>query len=234
MVLIIILIVIFKILRKKKQAASEDSSSTKGDYQKLESGELESAAGLEGDKKNVIFGKDSKKKKKKAGKTKGKRKSSRKGSEDLESLNMPGSDMSSVLTNDLAIPLTSKLQFSVSYTPSSRQILLTIHRGENFGLSSTTSFEVRVTLLPFKRQKLKTKSQQSGNPVFNELLVFDEVLPEELESGTLRARVYRLNGRQRKLNGELRADLKADLGLDTSDVHLIWQELTPATDITVT
>ena len=92
---------------------------------------------------------------------------------------------------------------------------------------------MRVTLLPAKRQKLKTKSQSSGSPVFNELLVFDEVFPDDLEVATLRVRVYRLNGRQRKLIGELRADLKAELGLDTSDVDLLWREITPATDIAV-
>jgi hypothetical protein len=231
-VLIIILLIIFKILRKRKQSASEETG--KGEYQKLESGERGSEAGLEEGNEiveNESGGKAKKKKRKKGGKSKGK--SKRKESQDLESEEGAGLNDSSAFTEDLAIPLISRLQFSISYSPTSRQILLTIHRGENLGSGSAASFEVRVTLLPSKRQKLKTKSQPSGSPEFNELLVFNEVFPEDLELATLRARVYRLTGRQRNLIGEVRADLKADLGLDTSDVDRLWRELTPAADIAV-
>ena len=228
-VLIIILFIIFKILRKRKQSASEESSSSK--YQKLENGENE--AGPEERNEIQNSGKEKKKKRKKGGKSKGK--SKRKESQDLESGIEDGTGLnnSSVFTDDSPFPLISRLQFSMSYSPSSRQILLTILRGENFGLGSATNFEVRVTLLPAKRQRLKTKEQSSGNPVFNELLTFDEVFPEDMESATLRARVYKLNVRQRKLVWELRADLKADLGLDTTDVNQLWRELTPAADIAV-
>ena len=229
-VLIIILFIIFKILRKRKQSASEESSSSK--YQKLENGENE--AGPEEGNEIQNSGKEKKKKRKKGGKSKGK--SKRKESQDLESGIEDGTGLndSSVFTDDSPFPLISRLQFSMSYSPSSRQILLTILRGENFGLGSKVpNFEVRVTLLPAKRQRLKTKEQSSGNPVFNELLTFDEVFPEDMESATLRARVYKLNVRQRKLVWELRADLKADLGLDTIDVNQLWRELTPAADIAV-
>lgn len=229
-VLIIILLIIFKILRKRKQSASEETG--KGEYQKLESGERGSEAGLEEGNEiveNESGGKAKKKKRKKGGKSKGK--SKRKESQDLESEEGAALNDSSAFTEDLAIPLISRLQFSISYSPTSRQILLTIHRGENLGSGSAASFEVRVTLLPSKRQKLKTKSQPSGSPEFNELLVFNEVFPEDIELATLRARVYRLTGRQRNLIGEVRADLKADLGLDTSDVDRLWRELTPAADI---
>ena len=226
--LLIIFFIIFKILRKRKQSALERSSSTKGDYQKLESGEQEIEAALEEENENMAKGK--KKKRKKGGKSKGKCK--RKESQDLESGIEEGTGLndSSVFT-ELAIPAISRIQFSISYSPTSRQILLNIIRGENFGVKPTVSFEIRVTLLPAKRQKLKTKSQLTGNPVFHELLVFDEIFPQDVEIATLRARVYRLNGRQRNLIGELKADLKADLGLDTNDVNQLWRELTTVADI---
>ena len=215
-------------MRKRKQSALEESSSTKGEYQKLENGEQESETVLEEENENMV----KKKKRKKGGKSKGK--SKRKESQDLESGIEEGTGLndSSVFT-ELAIPAISKIQFSISYSPTSRQLLLNILRGENFGVKPTVSFEIRVTLLPAKRQKLKTKSQLTGNPVFNELLVFDEIFPQDVQIATLRARVYRLNGRQRNLIGELKADLKADLGLDINDVNQLWRELTPASDIAV-
>lgn len=228
-VVLLIILIIFKILRKRKQSASEESTSSK--YQKLENGENVAVPEEGNDIENG--GKGKKKKRKKGGKSKGK--SKRKESQDFESGIEGGSGLndSSVFTDDPPFPLISRLQFSMSYSPSSRHILLTILRGENFGMGSTTNFEIRVTLLPGKRQRLKTKTQSSGNPVFDELLTFDEVFPEDVELGTLRARVYKLNVRQRKLVWELRADLKADLGLDTSDVDQLWRELTPAADIAV-
>ena len=232
-VLIIILFIIFKILRKRKQSASKENGASKGEYQQLESGEHGSEAGIEEEKEVETSGKGKKKKRKKGEKSKGK--SKRKKSQDLESGIDDGTGLndSSVFTDDLAVPLISRLQFSISYSATSREVLLTIHRGENFGVGSTTNFEVRATLLPAKRQKLKTKSQSSGNPVFNESLVFDEVFPEDVEVSTLRARVYRLNGRQRKLIGELKAELKVDLGLDTRDLDMLWRDLMPAADIPV-
>ena len=226
-VLLIILFIIFKILRKRKQLAAEGNSSGKGEYQKLENGEQESQAAVE--EGNEVKGK--KKKRKKGGKSKGK--SKRKESQDLESGIEEGTGLNDSNVFTELIPAISRVQFSISYSPTSRQILLTVHQGENFGVKPTDSFEIRVTLLPGKRQKLKTKSQPTGNPVFNELLVFDEVFAQELEVATLRARVYRLNARQRKFMWELRVDLKADLGLDTSDVNQLWRELTPAADVTV-
>ncbi|XP_028398734.1 synaptotagmin-14-like [Dendronephthya gigantea] len=229
-VLIIILIIVFIILRKRKKAALDAGERpAKGNYQKLESGELESEAVPEGENVDESGGKIKKKKRKKGAGKKGK--SKRKQSQDsVASLeDEAGLGDSSVFTDDLAVPLISKLQFSVSYHSGNRQLLLYVHRGENFGVSSTTKFELRVTLLPAKRQRRKTRSQPSGNPVFNELLEFAEV---DIDADTLRVRVYKLNERQRKLIGELRANLKADLSLDTvPKVEQIWRELTPVSDI---
>lgn len=231
-ILIILLLIIFKILKSRKQHALNENGS-KGGYQELENDDSENLNAFEEgnkiDNENTVKGK--KKKREKGGQSKGKGNYTRKESPNFGGGNDQGHYVSAVFSDEL--PFTRRLQFSISYSRASREILLTIHRGENLGTGSAVNYEVRVTLLPSKQDRLKTKCQPSPNPVFDEQFLFKDVFPEDLENATLRARVYRLKGRQRTLVGELRADLKADLGLDTNVVHSLWRELTPADDIAV-
>lgn len=154
--------------------------------------------------------------------------------EDTENDSDLSKDRSNGVTDGSRETSIARLQISASYVPSSGQLFVYIHQGENLasgGPGFIPCFEVRITLLPSKIQRFKTKPQSSANPIFDEFFTFDEVFPEDVQVGSLRARVYRLHGRKRSLVGEMKTELSADLELEEQNVENKWREITPADQI---
>ena len=64
------------------------------------------------------------------------------------------------------------------YNPSKGKMAITIHQAQDIpnkergGASST---QVRILLLPTKKQRYKTKVKTGENPVFNENFVFNKI-----------------------------------------------------------
>lgn len=235
-VVIILLYIIYKILQKKRKAKEKSSGngSKNGDYEKLEEGEDELEAEIDpNDPTGTTNTKSRNKKRRRKGK-KGKTKGLSDGAEDTEyGANSENETLNGVPAASQEVRI-ARLQISAAYRPSSRQLLVTIHQGENLPSNSlNTAFEVRITLLPAKLERFKTKSLPSLNPIFDELFTFWDVFPEDIQSGALRARVYKLKGRRRALVGEIRCELSADLGLEGQNVKFLWRDITPAQEILV-
>ena len=220
-VVIILLYIIYKILQKKRKAKEKSSGngSKNGDYEKLEEGEDELEAEIDlNDPTGTTNTKSKNKKRRRKGK-KGKSKGLSDGAEDTEAgANSENETLNGVPAASQEVRI-ARLQISAAYRPSSRQLLVTIHQGEHLPSNSlNTAFEVRITLLPAN---------------FDELFTFWDVFPEDIQSGALRARVYKLKGRRRALVGEIRCELSADLGLEGQNVKFLWREITPAQEILV-
>ena len=221
-VVIILLYIIYKILQKKRKAKEKSSGngSKNGDYEKLEEGEDELEAEIDpNDPTGTTNTKSRNKKRRRKGK-KGKTKGLSDGAEDTEDgANSENETLNGVPAASQEVRI-ARLQISAAYRPSSRQLLVTIHQGENLPSNSlNTAFEA--------------KSLPSLNPIFDELFTFWDVFPEDIQSGALRARVYKLKGRRRALVGEIRCELSADLGLEGQNVKFLWREITPAQEILV-
>lgn len=70
------------------------------------------------------------------------------------------------------------LEMTFKYNPSKGKMAITIHQAQDIpnkergGASST---QVRILLLPTKKQRYKTKVKTGENPVFNENFVFNKI-----------------------------------------------------------
>ena len=231
-VILVILFIIYKILKKKREhnVDSLENHSKKGNYVRLEEGDHELEPETDGD--DTKTSKSNMKQKKRKTKTKGLSDEM----EDTENDSDLSKDRSNGVTDGSRETSIARLQISASYVLSSGQLFVCIHQGENLasgGPGFIPCFEVRITLLPSKIQRFKTKPQSSANPIFDEFFTFDEVFPEDVQVGSLRARVYRLHGRKRSLVGEMKTELSADLELEEQNVENKWREITPADQIAV-
>ena len=67
----------------------------------------------------------------------------------------------------------------------------------------TSSWRLRLLLLPSKRQRAKTHIRESRDPLFKELFRFSRIFPHEIVSTALRCRLYGCERmRKEKLLGE--------------------------------
>lgn len=75
------------------------------------------------------------------------------------------------------------LEMTFKYNPAKGKMAITIHQAQDIpskergGASST---QVRILLLPTKKQRYKTKVKTGENPVFNENFVFNKI-PQGME-----------------------------------------------------
>lgn len=128
-----------------------------------------------------------------------------------------------------------RLQISASYAPTAQKLAVTIVRAEDIPTKQrggAASVQVRVVLLPSKRQRFKTKAKSSTNPNFHESFTFNRVTSSEIHECSLRFRLY---GHERirsdKMIGELNVSL-TELDLD-GEGTTIWRTLTPRNALSV-
>ncbi|XP_058063601.1 synaptotagmin-16 [Anopheles bellator] len=121
------------------------------------------------------------------------------------------------------------LEISLLYDAPMRK--MTVHVMQARGISSRseknqlTHTQVRLLMLPAKRQKHKTKIRSGENPQFMESFLLHRVNPEEVNSMGLRIRVYGCERmRRERLIGETIVSFAhIDLELETN----LWLQLEP-------
>lgn len=121
----------------------------------------------------------------------------------------------------------SFLEIALLYDAPMRK--MTIHvlqaRGIPTREKATTHTQVRLLMLPSKKQKHKTKIRSGENPQFMESFLLHRVNPEEVNSMGLRVRVYGCERmRRERLIGETIISFATiDLELETN----LWLPLEP-------
>lgn len=98
-------------------------------------------------------------------------------------------------------------------------------QGRNYPTGINGS-QVRLVLLPSKKQRRKTRVRQGGSPQFMESFLLPRVNPEDVNAMGIRVRVYTWSGRMRRerLLGEARVSFDCiNLRLETT----LWLTLQP-------
>ncbi|KAG8190482.1 hypothetical protein JTE90_006659 [Oedothorax gibbosus] len=89
--------------------------------------------------------------------------------------------------------------------------------------------QVRLLLLPHKRQKFKTKIRTGSKPQFNECFIFSRIIPEELTSMGVR---FRLNGCERMRREHLIGECIVHFSSIRMDQQInLWLTLEPRSNI---
>nr|XP_022330355.1 synaptotagmin-16-like isoform X3 [Crassostrea virginica] len=124
------------------------------------------------------------------------------------------------------------LEMTFKYNPSKGKMAITIHQAQDIpnkergGASST---QVRILLLPTKKQRYKTKVKTGENPVFNENFVFNKIPHEEAHDMGMRIRLYGMERmRRERMIGETIIGF-ASLNLDVTSTH--WIILEPRSNL---
>ena len=133
------------------------------------------------------------------------------------------------------VSTAGRLQISASYAPTADKLAVSILRAEDLPTKErggASTVQVRVVLLPGKKQRFKTKLKPSDNPGFHETFTFSRVTQEEIRFGSLRMRVYGHEkfGRDR-LVGELNMPL-SEFDLD-SEADTVWKTIIPRSQLSV-
>lgn len=121
----------------------------------------------------------------------------------------------------------SSLEIALLYDAPMRK--MTVHVLQARGIPSrekqTTHTQVRLLILPSKKQKNKTKIRSGENPQFMESFLFHRINPEEVNAMGLRVRVYGCERmRRERLIGETIISFATiDLELETN----LWLPLEP-------
>ncbi|XP_061165197.1 synaptotagmin-14-like isoform X2 [Saccostrea echinata] len=124
------------------------------------------------------------------------------------------------------------LEMTFKYDPNKAKMAITIHQAQDIpskergGASST---QVRIMLLPTKKQRYKTKVKTGENPVFNENFVFNKIPHEEVYEMGMRIRLYGMERmRRERMIGETIIGF-ASLNLDVTSTH--WIILEPRSNL---
>ena len=128
-----------------------------------------------------------------------------------------------------------RLQVSASYAPTAQKLAVTVLRAEDIPTKhrgGAASVQVRVVLLPAKKQRFKTKTKPSTNPNFHETFTFSRVSQSDLQESGLRFRLYGHEKLTRdKLLGELTINV-TEFDLE-GDGEALWRTLTPRSALSV-
>ncbi|XP_024133017.1 synaptotagmin-16 [Oryzias melastigma] len=90
------------------------------------------------------------------------------------------------------------LVLSLEYRPSLSKLLVSVLSARDVpdrDRSGLDSWQVRMLLLPSKKQRHKTSVQKGPRPQFNETVRFSHVEPTDLHASAVRFRLYALGGR---------------------------------------
>lgn len=126
------------------------------------------------------------------------------------------------------------VEISLLYDAPMRK--MTVHVLQARGIPSrdsrqSTHTQVRLLMLPSKKQKHKTKIRSGENPQFMESFLLHRVNPEEVNSMGLRVRVYGCERmrRERLIGESIVSFASIDLELETN----LWLSLEPRANTTV-
>ncbi|CAN8031565.1 unnamed protein product [Ixodes persulcatus] len=125
------------------------------------------------------------------------------------------------------------LELTFNYSPASRKLTVGVLRAHDLpsrDRGGANSVQVRLLLLPHKRQKFKTKIRQASQDTrFDESFAFSRISPEEVNTMGLRVRLYGCERMRREhLVGETVVPFSF-LGLDQQTT--LWLVLEPRSNL---
>lgn len=133
------------------------------------------------------------------------------------------------------LSIAGRLQVSASYAPTAEKLAVTVLRAEDVPTKhrgGAATVQVRVVLLPSKKQRFKTKAKPATNPNFHETFTFSRVPQSDLHENGLRFRLYGHEKLTRdKLLGEMTVSL-TEFDLE-GDGEALWRTLTPRNALSV-
>ncbi|XP_046848440.1 synaptotagmin-16-like isoform X1 [Xenia sp. Carnegie-2017] len=140
---------------------------------------------------------------------------------------------SSLSAGEELVSIAGRIQISASYAPTANKLAVSILKAEDLPTKERggpSMVQVRVVLLPVKKQRFKTKAKPSTHPSFHETFTFSHVTHEEVRYGSLRVRVY---GHERitrdRLVGEVNMPL-SEFDLD-SESDTVWRMIIPRSQL---
>ena len=151
------------------------------------------------------------------------------------------SDLRSIKSEDgnlqsscFAKPLSIELEMSLLYDAPMRKMTVHILQAKgipNVGNGQQTHTQVRLLMLPNKKQKFKTKIRSGESPQYMESFLLHRVNPEEVNNMGLRVRLYGCERlRKERLIGEAYVSFATiDLELETN----LWLPLEPRNNSSV-
>ena len=127
-------------------------------------------------------------------------------------------------------PMISKcgsLEMTFSYDSKRGRMAITIHQAQEIpsvDRGGASHSQVRILLLPTKKQKFKTKVKTGQNPVYQESFIFNKIPQEEVHSMGIRIRLYGVERmRRERMIGESIIGF-ASLNLDSASTHFVILE----------
>lgn len=119
----------------------------------------------------------------------------------------------------------ASLEVAFLYDAPMREMTVHVLQGRNYPAGIGGS-QVRLVLLPSKKQRRKTRVRQGSSPQYMESFLLPRVNPEDVNAMGVRVRVYLWGGRMRRerLLGEARVSFdRINLRLETT----LWLALQP-------
>ncbi|KAK0087130.1 hypothetical protein PV325_001739 [Microctonus aethiopoides] len=123
----------------------------------------------------------------------------------IEELSSPTSSSDAVTSISSVIDEVGSLEVAFLYDAPMREMTVQVLQGRNYPVGIGGS-QVRIVLLPSKKQRRKTRVRQGTSPQYMESFLLPRVNPEDVNAMGVRLRVYLWSGRMRRerLLGEAR------------------------------
>ncbi|XP_070578024.1 synaptotagmin-14-like isoform X2 [Ptychodera flava] len=125
-----------------------------------------------------------------------------------------------------------EIEVTFAYNGQLKKMTITLHRARNLPSKErggASHVQVRMVLLPAKKQRCKTKIKQGENPEWKESFRFARLPPHELSNTGLRFRLYGTERmRKERLIGECVVKFSA---LNTNAIQTIWLQLEPRSNL---
>ncbi|CAL1532142.1 unnamed protein product [Lymnaea stagnalis] len=141
-------------------------------------------------------------------------------------------DVSDLQNEPALISKCGSLGVSFQYDNAHSRMVVKIHQAKEIPAKDrggANSTQVRVMLLPSKRQRHKTKVKEGDCPVFDEKIYFNKILPDEIPGMGLRFRLYGVERmRRERMIGETIVGF-ASLNLEHETTH--WVVLEPRSNL---
>ncbi|RUS86541.1 hypothetical protein EGW08_005680 [Elysia chlorotica] len=141
-------------------------------------------------------------------------------------------DVSDLQHDNALISKCGSLEVSFLYDSVNTRMIVKVHQAREIpakerGGANTT--QVRIMLLPSKKQRHKSKIKDGENPVFEEKIYFNKIMPDEVQGMGLRFRLYGVERmRRERMIGESIVGF-ASLNLDLETTH--WVVLEPRSNL---
>lgn len=144
------------------------------------------------------------------------------------------SDLNSGILDNIPhiISKCGNLEAAIAYDAPTRKVTVRVLQARDLPArdrGGANNVQVRLLLLPSKKQKHKTKIRQGNNPEFNETFLFSRINPEDVNSMGVRFRLYGCERmRRERMIGESFVPF-ASLNLDHETT--LWLTLDPRSNL---